>query len=140
MSHISYKKMTQADKLALKPLPSHVKFDRQIFKDNSACFRQAESCPYTIYAPTKGDRYELYKNDRQLILGADNLEEIEKYVKDLIEYILGPGNYSFSIVDKDTEKVIIKINGLTNFSSNIHDYSFAPEDYSSDEDEFHDEE
>jgi len=131
--------MTQADRMAQKPLPAHVKFDRQIFKDNSACFREEQSCPFTIYPPTKGDRYELYKNDRELILGADNLPEIENYVKDLIKWILGPGNYSYSIVDKDTEKVIIKINGLTNYCSKIHDDSFAPEDYTSTEEDFDDE-
>ena len=124
--------MFLADKLARKPLPQQVHFDRQLLKDNSACFRQQDNCPMTIYPPKPGQRFELIKNDQTFILASDNLEEIKEYVKHLIDYILGPGNYAFSIVDTWTEKqVVVKIKGVPNYYSKIHHDSFAPENYAS---------
>jgi hypothetical protein len=116
---------------------------RKLFLDGSgySCNRYGEE--HCIYPPENGEKYSIELDETRgngknpqnaqnayTLSTSDDLEEAKDYIKEIIRYIQGPGQYSYFIyenLDFGKTKLVYEYHGTNDYDEKQHDESFDPE-------------
>lgn len=109
--------MTLADLALLFPLMKGIRSQQLTFADGSAFYRDVHGTLFCVDPPPVGT-YVIIRDDNVLCSSKDQVSA-ERYISEMVYYMIGPGDDQFYIVNPQGDKVFSLCN-TTHFCDRIH--------------------